>query len=78
MAVLMTLADAVAELVHDGDCVALEGCTDLITWPLHMRSTDYRLRRALRGYLRCPTTSSLPYPIPELANLDPIAPWRCP
>lgn len=30
MAVLMSLADAVAELVHDGDCVALEGFTHLI------------------------------------------------
>ncbi|MHB1986436.1 MAG: CoA transferase subunit A [Acidimicrobiales bacterium] len=30
MASFMTLADAVSELVHDGDCVALEGFTHLI------------------------------------------------
>lgn len=30
MAEVMTLAEAIAELVHDGDCVALEGFTHLI------------------------------------------------
>ena len=30
MAVITTLADAVAELVHDGDTLALEGFTHLI------------------------------------------------
>src|SRR5271156_4159835 len=30
MAVLMSLSDAVAELVHDGACVAMEGFTHLI------------------------------------------------